>query len=371
MSTGESPLPSRMQLRLDEAIARAVHPVEQACLRAERAGHLAQRGQFDQAKAEIELLHAQFDSNPHPAVSSWLSLAEGYFAFFSGSTIVARDKIKRAHALSSASRLPRIQALSAAWLAHTDYVALDFPAMAANLQQTFKLASSDHRSAHARACLTTGTALHFAERLDLAKPWYARTREHASAAGDEVMLIGLGSNMAWHHGMHALQASIFGGALTDHARYAMAGAISVDNLDHWSGTTSLNSWAPMLRALSLSVQGEAAQALALYQTHLGDARTQGMGRLSPVFLADMAWCRWRVGDAEGARAGAHDAQSQLSASQFPDDCAVVHGRLSQVFGSLKEHELAQTHRTRAQEQWAAHRALQAQVLKLLDDWKVP
>ena len=371
MSSSDSPLPSRLQLRLEEAIERSVHPVEKACLLAERAGHLAQRGQFDVAKSEIDAIHAQFDHSPHPAISSWLSLAEGFLAFFSGSSAVARDKIKRAYALSHASRLPRIQALSAAWLAHTDYVALDFPAMAANLEQTFKLAASDHRSAHARACLTMGTALHFSERLDLAKPWYSRCREHASATGDEVMLIGLGSNMAWHHGMHALQASIFGGPLSDHARHALAGALSVDNLDHWSGTTSLKSWAPMLRALSLSVQGEPAQALALYQAHLADAQSQGMGRLSAVFLADMAWCRWRVGDTAGAHSDAQGAQAQLDAAPFADDRAVAHGRLEQVFRALGDEAVAHSHRVRAQEQWVAHRAVQSQLLSLVGDWKVP
>lgn len=371
MTETGAPLPSRMQLRLDKAIARAVHPIEQACLRAERAGHLAQRGQFDAAQAEINALHTLFDHDPHPAVSSWLSLAEGFVAFFGGASATARDKIKRAHALSGASRLPQIQALCAAWLAHTDYVALDFPAMALHLQQTFKLAASDHHTAHARACLTMGTALHFAERLDLAQTWYARAREHASVEGDEVMLIGLGSNMAWHYGMHALQASIFGGPLTEYARHAMAGALSVNNLDHWSGTTSLNSWAPMLQALALSVQGDAAKALALYQVHLGDSRVQGMGRLNPVFLADMAWCRWRVGDTEGARADAHDAQTGLDASKFEDDSAVAHGRLGQVFHSLGEIELAQTYEAKAKDHWAAHRLVQAQVLALVGDWPLP
>ncbi len=363
-------LPSRLQVRLDEAIARAVHPVEQACLRAERAGHLAQRGQFDAAQAEIDSLHTLFDRNPHPAVSSWLSLAEGFVAFFGSVSATARDKIKRAHALSGASRLPRIQALCAAWLAHTDYVALDFQAMAAHLQQAFELAASDHHAARARACLTMGTALHFAERLDLAQPWYVRAREHASTAGDEVMLIGLGSNMAWHHGMHALQASIFGGPLAEHARHAMAGALSVNNLDRWSGTTSLDSWAPMLRALTYSVQGEAASALALYQSHLGDARNQGMGRLSPVFLADLAWCHWRVGDTEGARLQAQAALTSLDASTFADDCAAAHGRLAQVFRALEQDDHACIHEAKAKEHWAAHQCVQAQVIALVGDWPV-
>lgn len=363
-------LPSKRLKRLDAAIARAVHPVEKASLRAERAGHLAQQGHFDAAQAEISAVHAEFDRQPHPAVSAWLYLAEGFVAFFSSLSAAARDKMKRAHALSGASRLTQPQALSAAWLAHTDYIALDVESMAAHLRQALSLAAPDHHAARARACLTMGTALNFAERHEQAQAWFARAREHASADGDEVTLISVITNIAWHHGVQALQASVFGGDVGAPARHAMAGAISIDSFDQWAGTTSLDSWAPMLRAVALSAQGEAGQALALYEAHWGDAKSQGMGRLSANFLADMAWCRWRAGDSAGASADAQAAMAHLDASTFADDLAVAHGRLAQVLRALGDADLALTHDMKARECWAAHREVQAQVRALIGDWPV-
>ncbi len=369
---GAAALPSKRLRRLEAAMAaRDIHPVEKACLRAERAGHLAQQGHFAAAQAEINGIHADFDRRPNPAVSVWLNLAEGFVAFFSSLSAVARDKMKRAHALSGASQLTQLQALSAAWLAHTDYVALDPDAMAAHLRQALALASANNHPARGRACLTLATALNFAGRGDEAQAWFARAREHATADGDEVTQISVISNIAWHHGAQALHASVFGGDVQAQARHAMAGAISIDSFDQWAGTTSLDNWAPMLRAVALSTQDEPAQALALYEAHFSGAKDQGMGRLSANFLADMAWCRWRIGDSEGARKEVQAALSSLGVSSFADDLAVAHGRLAQVLRALGDAEAALDHDMKARECRADHQRVQARMAALIADWPSP
>jgi tetratricopeptide (TPR) repeat protein len=360
-----TPPASRLVARLDAAIARAVHPVDAACLRAERAGHLARQGHFDEAGRDIAALHAEFRQQPNAAVSAWLCLAEGLTAYFSNMSAVSRDKIQRAHALSAAARIRPLQALSTAWLAHMDYVALDVERMARNVTEALQTVASDNHSAQARACLVMGLALHFAERLDLAQPWYAKVREHALADGDEATLSALIHNIAWHRGNHAMQSTIFGGNASEHARHAMAGAVSTDNFDQWIGATSLDALVPMLRAVVFSVQGEFERALTLYEVHLADARTQGLGRMSANFLADMAWCRWHGGDAEGARDDAASAASSIEPSMHADDRAVAHGRLGQLLRAMGDIDAALPHEQQARECWTAHRRLQAQVVELL------
>ena len=69
-------LSSRLLRRLDAAIHHCVHPVEQACLKAERAALLARLGHVAAAREAIAGLHAQFDLQPQPPVSAWLALAE-------------------------------------------------------------------------------------------------------------------------------------------------------------------------------------------------------------------------------------------------------------------------------------------------------
>lgn len=370
MSAAAGRLPSKLLARLDVAIAHAVHLVDQACLRAERASYLARQGHFEQARGEISDLHALFDEQPHPAVSANLAMAEGLLTFHEDVGTASRDKFKRAQALGSAARLPQVQALACAWLAHTDYVALDFSLMASHAQEALQLAAPDHHAARARACLVVGTALHFAGRLDLAQPWYARTREHANTEGDDATLSALNTNMASQLCDHALRGSLFGGVLDDAARYALASAESADSFERWVGTVSLPAWVPMLRAVALSVSGQPQAALALYKAHLDEAKQQGLSRLASTYLADMAWCEWRVGNSDTARKGAQAALENLETTPYADDRAVAHARLAQVFRALGDEAAAQGHDGQAQTYWAQHQAVQREVVALLGGWAV-
>lgn len=358
---------SRLLARLDAEIRKTYHAVDNACLRAERASQLARLGQYEAAAAEIAALHTGFDRQPNAAVSAWLCLAEGCLTYFTSLSSGARDKMQRAQALSAAAQLPRIQALSVAWLAHMDYAQLDAEAMAKHVRMALQMADASHPSAFTRACLVVGVAYHFAERLDLAQPWYARARECASAEGDEATLSALIHNIAWHRGNHAVQASIFGGDFEAHARHAMAGADSTDNIGRWIGITSLDASIPMLRACVHSVQGDVGKALSLYEAHWLDAKRQGMARMAANFLADMAWCRWRGGDRRDALRDAAAAAVAVDPAMHADDQAVAHGRLAQVYRAAGEVDTALHHEGKARDNWGVHRRLQARVVALFSE----
>jgi hypothetical protein len=368
MSAPAGRLPSKLLARLDAAIDRCVRPVEQACLRAERAGYFARQGHFDAARAELGDLHTLFQTQPHAAVSASVFIAEGLLAFHDGLGSGACDKFKRARALSAASGLPQLQALACAWLAHTDYVVLDFPAMAKHAKEALVLATPDHHASRARACLVVANALHFAARLDLAQPWYAQARNHANADGDDATLSALNTNMASQLCDQALRASLFGGAVDDTARHALASANSAASFEQWVGTESLSAWVPMLRAVGLSVAGEPQAALVLYKSHLQAAQQQGLSRLVSTYLADMAWCEWRVGYSEGALDRAQAAAASLALTTHVDDRAVTHARLAQVFRALGDEVTAAAHDEQARTHWAAHQAVQREVVALLGTW---
>ncbi|MFM8899757.1 MAG: hypothetical protein ACKOF9_07395 [Burkholderiales bacterium] len=370
MSVMVGRLPSKLLARLDAAIAHTLHPVDQACLRAERASYFARQGYFEQARAEISDLHRLFDGRPHPAVSAHVAMAEGLLAFHEDVGVAAPDKFKRAQALSRAAGLPQVQALASAWLAHTDYVALDFSPMASHAKEALQLAAPDHHAARARTCLVVGTALDFAGRLDLAQPWYTKAREHANADGDDATLSALNTNMASQLCDHALRGSLFGTAVDEAARHALASAESADSFERWVGTVSLPAWVPMLRAVALSVSGQAQAALVLYRAHLEEAKQQGLSRLASTYLADMAWCEWRVGDGQAARQSAQAALENLPMTPYADDRAVAHARLTQVFRALRDEAGALNHDAQAQTYWAQHQAVQHEVVGLLGDWSV-
>jgi hypothetical protein len=365
MTTARVPA-SRLLTRLEAAMAATRQPVALACLRAERAGHMARQGHIDSAREEIQAVHALFDRQPHVEVSAWLSLAEGFLAYFTNLSDTARDKFQRAHALSRASGLAHLQALSAAWLAHMAYTRFDLAAMGAHLAEALSTAIPGQNNARARACLVAGTAYHYAERLDLAQIWYAKARVAAGQDGDEATLSALAHNMAWHRGNHAMQAAVFGGDVGDQARHAQAGAEASGNFDQWMGTSSLDALVPMLCAVVASAQGRHADALALYEKHLDDAQRQGLGRMRGNFLIDMAWCHWHVGQADVAERLAEEGMAALDIGMHVDDRSVAHGRLAQLRGLMGQADVAADHAQQARTDWVLHQALQRQVMEALD-----
>ncbi|HET6599542.1 MAG TPA: hypothetical protein VFG60_06230, partial [Burkholderiaceae bacterium] len=176
---------SRLLARLEAARATARDPIERACLRAEHAGYRARQGHCDEARVELSALHAQFDPQPHAAVSAWLYLVEGWVAFHESADALAQDRFKRAHALSAAAGLTKPQALSAAWLAQLDHAHRQVDSMARHILEALRLAGPPDHAARSRASLVAAQAYEFAERADLAQPWYGRARDQAQLDGDD------------------------------------------------------------------------------------------------------------------------------------------------------------------------------------------
>lgn len=363
---------SRLLARLDVAIAKTRDPVANACLRAERAGFLARQGRLDEARRTIDDLHARFSLRPHAAVSAWLALAEGLRDHFGALAPSARDRLQRAHALSAAAQLAPLHALAAAWLAHMDFVQHEMTQMAGHLAEALRTAAPDHHSARSRACLVAAYAYHFAGRLDRAKPWYDRARQHALADGDDAALSALMYNRATMQGNNARLAAAFGrDDRMDHAdlaREALMGADCSASFEAGIGGESLAYLNPTLQAQVLASNGQAAQALALYERWFDAATRDGLRRLRPCFLADMAWCKLQLGRDDDARADLAAALDDLKAVTCEtDDRVVANARLAQVLDALGDGAQAAALRERAQRDLAMHRAEQARLAALLDD----
>jgi hypothetical protein len=367
MNQSASPLLSR----LDAALAAARHPVDAACLRAERAGFLARQGLFDEAQAELAVLRAEFATRPAAPVTVWACIVEAWIEHYSGRVTAGRDKMKRAQALSAAARLRPLQALSAAWLAHIAYSQDDMIDMVKFLALALELAEPAHHAARARACLVAASSYHFAGRLDRAQPWYVRAREHAQAEGDDATLGVITFTMAGHRSNHALRAAIFGAVDTVDAKRAAAWLEASFNFDQWVGNGTQDAFVQMFRALVHSAQGHHAKALELYVAHLGEADRQGLSHMRAAHLADQAWCRLKTGDADGARADAQAAASLVNPGMYVEDLAVACGRLEQVFGELGDTSLALDHRQQARDHWSEHLAMQRGVIEALDGALIP
>ncbi len=359
--------PSRLLKRLEAEIAGAPSLLEADCKRAERAAYLARVGRFDEARAEVAALQRAYADLPNVLISSWLHLVTGLVEHFSDMNPTARDKILRASALSSAANLVQLQALSAAWLAQMDYLRGDPSSMVKRASQALRLADDDDHATQARVALVVAQAYHLSGRIDLALPWYSRVRIHASVDGDEATLSALMHNMAW---LRSQRVRMTGWMQREAGRdegHALLAAESVANFDAMIGSKSLGALVPVLRAQICAAQGRFEEALAFYEANLETALREGMGRLQADLIADQAWCRVNLGQAERSLADALVAEAHINPQGYLDDRAMAHGRLTQVFARLGDIDRAARHRDSALAAFAGHEAHQLEILRLLQE----
>jgi tetratricopeptide (TPR) repeat protein len=358
---------SRLLRQLDAAIAAAASPIDAGCLCAQRAALLARRGQKAEARAQLDDLRQRFARTPHPAVTAWLCLAEGLADYFADLSASSRDRLQRAHALAAAARIRPLQALAAAWLANTHYARSEDAQMARMLAEALQLAAADHHAARARACLVAARAYHLAGRHDAARGFYARSREHAAAEGDEATVSAIMYDMAglWVH--QAQLAELFEGGRGADARQALLSAESLVAFDRGTGMLAQQAVDAMVRAQALAMQGRFDAALALYEEHLDAALAQGVGHREAPLRADMAWCLQQMGRGDAARTTARDAEAALLGHVDVDDRAMAHARLARVFEALGMRDAAQQHGREAQLRWTDWQAQRQELLRLLDD----
>ena len=131
------------------------------------------------------------------------------------------------------------------------------------------------------------------------------------------------------------------------------------------GVQSLQSLHPILRAQLLTESGSFAEALALFETHLNEALTQGLNSVASALLADQAWCRLQLSERDSAMADARAAQAHLHQSLTCGDRAPAHSRLAQVFDALQRQTEATRHQQMADVAWQGHADDQAQLLEAL------
>ena len=378
---------SRLQAKLEAAIAAAGNPIEARCLRAERAGLLARQGQLEAARAAIDELTTQLAWAPNLPLRAWLALAEGLHGYYSALGRGAQQQVEQAYLLArDGPSMPRLHALSAAWLANMAFANDDMPRMVALVHEALVTAAPDDHAARARAALVAGYAYHFAAASARAQPWYEASRRHAIAEGDETQLSALMHNQAWMRASQARLSLLFdatdgdarGGIEVaasaasaaeagDAVAHALMGAESIGHYDAGIGTASLGSLVPMLRAQVLTAQGRWDDALALFESHFEAARGDGLERLLPCLLADRAWCEWQSGKAAKAQALVAAAEQALVQECDTDDRAMAHARLAQVCDALGDASAAQRHRDAARRDHLTHRQQQQRIVVLLDE----
>jgi ATP/maltotriose-dependent transcriptional regulator MalT len=355
--------PSRLLRRLEGEIVAARTPAEADCRRAERAAYLARLGRFDEARRELDSVRRKHDRNPLVDVSAWSNFAEGILNYFDNMGASNSDRVQRAYALSSAAGNRDLQATCAAWLAQWDYAKHDMEALALHVTESLNLAGPQHHAARARASLVAAQALHLGGRMDLARVWYRRSKDHATSDGDDVTISALMYNMACLHMMTMRQVVLTGQGDVNAGQHALMSAESNAHFDAMVGDSSWSELKPILRAQIVSMKGDPAQALTLYDENLNKETT--VSRLQAYLWADKAWCHAQLDQVAEANFSANEAIASLSSETQVDDRAAAHSRLAQVFGRLGAGDMGRQHESLSRDAWSAHRAMQARIVSLL------
>jgi len=356
---------SRLLTQLASRIAAARDPVEAACLRAQRGIYLARQGKHVEAQAIVDAIRGEFGDRPNAEVTAWISLVEALIHFYSQPGPKALDRLRRAHALSRAMNHPALVPLCAAWLAHIEFNANRMEPMLQYAVEALRLAQPDNHAALARVSLVIADAFHYAGRFDLAKPWYAAVRQHALAEGDDAMISAMLHNVAAFRASKTRLSDSFGAADMNEAARAMMEAESTGNFDVGIGTASLSWFVPLLRAQLLTVEGRYDEAIDLFSHNLASAESQGVTRLLVSFLADSAWCKFKLGLQDAAMEDAYACIGVANEECDPDDLAASLARVAAIMESHGLLEDAAALRARSRVSLRAHVDAQAVLLAML------
>jgi hypothetical protein len=354
---------SPMEVNLQSEIDSATSMLFADCKRAELAVYRARLGKFEDASALILLLRQRNRTNPRLQLSIWINLAEGLLAYFQGGGVTAADGVQRAYALSVAAGLTEERALCAAWLAQWDYSTVNIISLTKYVRESLGLASPENHRARARASLVCAQVLHLAGRMDLAHVWYQRTRDHALISRDDATVGALMHNMAWQRMLLLRQLVLTGQGNVEAGRNALTNAESAFRLDKLVGDIGWEKLKPLLRAQILSLQGESAPALQIYNENLTDANLSE--RWQSNILSDKAWCHAIAGQKDLALISAEMAISSLTSGTQVDDQAATHSRLSSVFGMLGYTERENYHKSQADKLWKDFSLVQIEIVELI------
>ena len=354
---------SRLELRLETEIRAAPSVLEADCKRAELAAYRVRLGRVKEVELTLHELHQRYKANPNVAISAWLNLVEGLVGHFGDMDPGARDKVLRAHALSSAAGLLPMRALTAAWLAHFDYARLDLDSAEVHVRLSIACSNQTDDSVRSRASLVVAQTLHLAGRFDMAKPWYAGARLHANREGDSATVGAILHNMAWLH-MSIFRQANFSSELAPKPCFNMLmSAESTKNFDQLFKINTLTGLEPILRAQILSLRGRWAEALDLYNIHFSSISDGGTSRFLGISLSDQAWCRLNVGDKAHATEDALAASKLINEHTQVDDRAFAHSRLAQVFDALGDFSEVKRHRELATNFWRLFERLQKKIVE--------
>lgn len=353
---------SRLLATLNAQAGSTRDPVIWARAVCRAASHFARHGRTEDALISIGVVRAQFKTELHHEVASWLMLAEGVLHYFKAQTRQSYDRIRRAYGLAVALRTESALPSCAAWMAHIEFYDSKYDEMAKHLEEALTLAAPDDHQARARASLVLAMSYHLADEYQLARPWYERARLHAAAEGDEATLSAMLHDVAAYRASNVRLVDTFGGDIEKEAHRASMETSSSVNFDFAIGHQGLDFLTLMLQGLIFTINRKFIDALRVFNLIRYESVPE---KMRPSINVDRAWCLVNTDRRDQAWELAEAALNDMEIIVEDDEIAYAYSRLSQVAAECGRFDESVNFRGHAERALERHRAFQGFLLAKL------
>ncbi len=352
--------------RLEAEIRATTDGVLQAELYAQVACYQARVGEFEEAERIRARVRSVYGDGRSPQVSIRIMCAEGLLLYYKGLDPSARDRLFRANLLSAALSLPNLVALTSAWLAHVDFNAGRFEAMAKSAASCLAVLYADDGSADCRIGLVLGDAFAYVGDEKVSKRWYERARRLANRLGDHAAVGALTYNRAVLHLARARIDALSG--RLDNSRIGLI-VTEVQSAVNYQAVAQLSSLDHLLRsasASSLLLEERYSDATTAILKLIASTEVPTGSAELALLYSDNAFCLAELGQwqmaTEMAAAGA-----AIDSSGFDfDDRALIFDSLSKYHLLAGESERALKYRDQADLSLTKHRESLASLATLLE-----
>ncbi len=353
----------RLLSNIDKEIRSTSSQLRRQCLLADRAGVLTRLGEFAEAKSQLDQLRLA-NTGYDASLTSRILLGEGLLCHFAYDIAGARDKFRRAHAISTAVGDKQLKALAAAWLSvnelHFDNIAAAAEKAAEAIQDALP---TDH-AALARSHLVIADLLNYCGVADEAKRHYDVARQHAVEEGDLSMQSLVLYNYATFR-VHRLALQAIAGPIdAEQASLAEMNVASIGTLDHGIGNRSFARLVPLQHGQVLAMQGKWEAALQKFGENIEYAHKESLAREALKALAARVLCHKNLKNDQEMQADLDLARERISDCTDLDDLAIVHHRLHLATADVRPAE-ADMHRGTYERCVSAFRERQDADLRLI------
>lgn len=362
---GELELIAPLIQRLEDGIRAAENDESRAELTAQIACYQARVGEFDDAERIRSELRSVYNDGHSPTVSIRIMCAEGLLLFYRALDPGARDRLFRANLLSLALSMPKLVALTSAWLAHIDFNAGRFESMAKSVSACLASLHADDGSAECRISLVLGDAFLYAGNEAVSKSWYERARLSANLLGDHAAVGALTYNRA---ALHLACARVDGlGVEVDRSRIALI-CTEIRSAVNYQAVAQLKSLDHLLRSASVSsmmLEERYSDASLAVLKLIASSEVPAKSAELALLYSDNAYCLAKIGDL-GMAVEMAAAAIEIDATKFDfDDQALIFDGLAKYYGVVRDLDRAVRAQSMSDQSLAKHKETIAGLGQLL------